>query len=308
MKKKWLVLTTAAAVVTLSACSNENIATTKAGNITKNELYDSMRTTAGKQALYSLLVQKIAVNSVKDKAAVTKQTDELIATRKQTAGGDAAFKKVLLQNGYDSEEAFKQTIYANYAVLQVVKEHVTPTDEELEKAYESWEPKVTASHILVKDEETAKKVLEELNNGGDWNALAKQYSTDKSNSEKGGSLGSFKPSAMVAEFATAVRDMKEGETSSTPVKTTFGYHIIKMESKPAKTTFDADKEKFKTEYIDDQASDKTTQQNVIEELLKDADIKISDVFLNEALSSLLQKPTANEQSVSQQGTTTESKK
>ncbi|MBI5223275.1 peptidylprolyl isomerase [Candidatus Micrarchaeota archaeon] len=88
---------------------------------------------------------------------------------------------------------------------------------------------VKASHILVKDEATARRVKSELDAGGDFANLAKKYSTCPSK-EKGGDLGFFGKGRMVAEFEKAAFSLEVGKVSA-PVKTKFGYHLIKVTAK-----------------------------------------------------------------------------
>ena len=85
-----------------------------------------------------------------------------------------------------------------------------------------------ARHILVASEDEAKKIIEELNKGGDFAALAKAHSTD-SGAAQGGDLGFFKKGDMVPEFAAAAFALKAGEITTTPVHTQYGWHIIKVE-------------------------------------------------------------------------------
>ena len=86
-----------------------------------------------------------------------------------------------------------------------------------------------ARHILVKTEDEAKAVITEANaEGADFAAIAKEKSTGPSGSN-GGSLGWFKAATMVPAFANAVKAMAKGEISKEPVKTQFGYHVIKLE-------------------------------------------------------------------------------
>jgi len=85
--------------------------------------------------------------------------------------------------------------------------------------------KANASHILVDKQSQALKILEELKAGGNFSDLAKKYSTCPSG-KKGGDLGQFGRGQMVKEFEQATFAMKVGEISQ-PVKTQFGYHIIK---------------------------------------------------------------------------------
>ena len=82
-----------------------------------------------------------------------------------------------------------------------------------------------ASHILVKDKESADKLYERIKKGENFASLAHQYSTCPSK-EKGGDLGWFKEGAMVREFEAQVRRMGVGSISK-PIRTQFGYHIIK---------------------------------------------------------------------------------
>ncbi|MEM2102046.1 MAG: peptidylprolyl isomerase [Candidatus Bathyarchaeia archaeon] len=85
--------------------------------------------------------------------------------------------------------------------------------------------KVHCAHILVKTESEAKKILERLNKGEKFANIAKEVSLCPSG-KKGGDLGTFGRGQMVKEFETAAFKLNKGEISP-PVKTKFGYHIIK---------------------------------------------------------------------------------
>ena len=89
---------------------------------------------------------------------------------------------------------------------------------------------VRARHILVKTEDEAKAVIAELDAGKDFEALAKEKSTDANKSE-GGDLGYFARGRMVKEFEDVAFTLDKGAYTKTPVKTEFGYHIIKVEDK-----------------------------------------------------------------------------
>ncbi len=86
---------------------------------------------------------------------------------------------------------------------------------------------VWARHILVATEDEAKAVLDRLNKGEDWNAIAAEVSTDTANNTNGGDLGWFPRGVMRTEFEDAAFSMKVGEISQ-PVKTDDGYHIIQV--------------------------------------------------------------------------------
>jgi peptidyl-prolyl cis-trans isomerase C len=106
-------------------------------------------------------------------------------------------------------------------------------DAEIKAEYDETVKKLAskefnARHILLKKEEEATAVIKEITGGADFAKVAKEKSTGPSASN-GGSLGWFKAQTMVPAFATAVKAMKKGDVSTTPVKTQFGYHVIKLE-------------------------------------------------------------------------------
>lgn len=87
-----------------------------------------------------------------------------------------------------------------------------------------------ARHILVEDEAKAREVITKLGEGGDFAALAKEYSTGPA-AENGGELGWFAKNEMVPEFAEAAFAIEPGAYSKDPVQTQFGWHVIKVEER-----------------------------------------------------------------------------
>ena len=138
-----------------------------------------------------------------------------------------------------------------YALLdvQAIRERTTLTPQQVQRYYEdnaqqySTPEQVRASHVLLKTEgkkeEDVKKLAEEIaakaKGGADFAALAKQHSEDESNNQKGGDLDFFSKGLMVPEFDQAAFAMQPGQVSD-PVKTSFGYHVIKMVEKRAATS------------------------------------------------------------------------
>ncbi|MEW6108552.1 MAG: peptidylprolyl isomerase [Nitrospirota bacterium] len=107
------------------------------------------------------------------------------------------------------------------------------SDQEVRNFYEEHKGEFTttsqikASHILVKTVDEANKVLERLKKGEKFGDVAKAVSIDKSSAANGGDIGYFSRGQMVPEFEQAASGLKKGEISN-PVKTAFGYHIIKV--------------------------------------------------------------------------------
>jgi foldase protein PrsA len=87
--------------------------------------------------------------------------------------------------------------------------------------------KIKCSHILVKKQSEAISILDRLKKGESFTTLAKELSIDKGSAKKGGDLGLFGRGMMVKPFEEAAFKLNKGEVTHEPVKTEFGYHIIK---------------------------------------------------------------------------------
>jgi peptidyl-prolyl cis-trans isomerase C len=87
--------------------------------------------------------------------------------------------------------------------------------------------KIKCSHILLKKQSEALALLERLKKGESFSNLARQFSIDKGSGKRGGDLGFFGRGAMVRPFEEAAFKLKKGEITQEPVRTQFGYHIIK---------------------------------------------------------------------------------
>ena len=97
-------------------------------------------------------------------------------------------------------------------------------------AYDAPE-EMRARHILVKTEDEAKAILADLAKGGDFAKIAGEKSEDPGSAKQGGDLGWFSAGDMVPEFESAAAALKPGEVTQTPVKSQFGFHVIKLEEK-----------------------------------------------------------------------------
>jgi peptidyl-prolyl cis-trans isomerase C len=150
----------------------------------------------------------------------------------------AEAKKVSDQKEFKSRMAFIRNKLLMETLLQDVGKAAV-TDTEMKKVYEEAvkqagdEQEVRARHILVPTEDEAKAILAEVKKGTDFAELAKQKSKDPGAAAEGGDLGYFTKEQMVPAFSEAAFKLNKGEVSE-PVKTQFGWHIIKVEDKRAK--------------------------------------------------------------------------
>lgn len=130
-------------------------------------------------------------------------------------------------------EIQRKNTYAKVYLEDYVKTHPI-SDAEIQAEYERAKASASsneyhARHILVKSEDEAAKVLAELNKKAKFADLAKKYSLDPGSAKNGGDLNWADPNSFVKEFSDALVALKKGETTKTPVKTQFGYHIIKLD-------------------------------------------------------------------------------
>jgi foldase protein PrsA len=297
--KKWIIsVTLATGVIGLAGCSGDGaenkevVATTKAGDVTKEELYSSMKqkfTPQMEQALQELVYTKV----LSDKYEVSdKEVEEKLNEAKDQLGPQ--FDMFLQQYNLD-EKSFKE-----YLKLQLLQEKaaisdVEVTEKELKEYYEKWKPDIQVRHILVDDEKTAKEVKQKLADGAKFEELAKEYSKDPGSAENGGSLGWVDYAGrqnFVPEFSKALDTLEKGKVSE-PIKTEYGFHIIEITDKKEKKSFDEMKKELEKELKLSKVDPQKIQEAMKREIEK-ADLKIKDEDLKKAFEQVLNPPAAPE--------------
>lgn len=205
--------------------------------ISKDDLYTTLVDQYGDGALDTLIAEKI-VKLESEKKDLTVKDSEIKKELENIKGqydSEEAFNEALASSGSDLDSV-KKNIKTYLLTEKLLKDRVKITDDQIKEYFEAnkesfaQKEQVEASHILVDDEKTAQEVKKKLDAGGDFAELAKEYSTDTSNADSGGKLGYFGKGEMVKEFDDKAFSMKKGEISE-PVKTEFGYHIIKVTGK-----------------------------------------------------------------------------
>ncbi|MDO5026397.1 MAG: peptidylprolyl isomerase [Tissierellia bacterium] len=190
-----------------------------------------------KPSIVNMMVQDKLIENDMEKNNIKindKEVDDALMESVQNFGGQEQFDKTLDDYNMDLEK-FKETLKKDLMYTkhrQWFDENNQVSEDELNQYFEDNKDSLVRrdiSHILVEDEETAKEIKEKLDNGEDFSKLAQEYSTDTASSINGGSLGQVSKGQMVKEFEDAAFALNEGEISD-PVKSQFGFHIIKVNS------------------------------------------------------------------------------
>lgn len=170
-------------------------------------------------------------------AEMTEKVQKELADIKAAFDSEEKYQEALKQAGMTEEgllKDLKPAVISNAVFEETVKD-VTVSDEEIKQDYDSNQSKYTEkpnrinpAHILVPTEEEAKAIIERLNSGEDFAALAKEKGTDGTK-DIGGDLGwiNYDTTQYDRTFMLAAISVPKGEYTKTPIQTTFGYHVIK---------------------------------------------------------------------------------
>lgn len=286
-------------------------------SISADDLYNEIKEKYALSSLIDMIDNSILLKEYpKSDSDAKKYADEqLESIKKYYVDDDGKYdEKSLLSAlrkyyGISSLDGFKEmlklTYYRNKAVDDYAKNSIT--DKQVQKYYdEEYVGDISCKHILIapkttdsmsdaekkKAEEaalkTAKEVIKKLNDGAKFDDLAKEYSDDDSNKDKGGDLGYFNKGDMVTEFETAAYALKLNKYTTTPVKTKFGYHIILKTGAKEKEALDKVKDTIITTLADKAKEDDNTMQiNALVELRKKYGMKIEDSSLSKQYSNYI---------------------
>lgn len=245
---------------------SETVATVDKEKITQEQLNEELNKQYGASVLSMMISNKVVdLEADKEKVKVTdKEIQAELDKMVEQYGGQDTFNTLLAQKGL-TEDVFKEQIEQNLKVTKILEPSIEITDDEIKTYFEDNKEsldtpeQVEASHILVEDEETAKEVKKKLDEGGDFAELAKEYSTDTQTKESGGELGYFSSGQMVEEFDKAAFAMDVDEISD-PVKTDYGYHIIKVTGKQEakEATLEESKDQIKETLLDQKVQEQAS--------------------------------------------------
>lgn len=282
-----LVAVAGIALATAGCSSNKTVVSYKGGKITQQQYYDNMKKSqAGQSALANMLIER-TLQSQYGKKVSQKKIDKQYNQAKKQYGSQ--FSAVLQQNGMTASQ-FKNSIKIQLLSEAALKDTHKISKKQEQKAWAKYQPKVKVQHILVAKKETAQDIINQLNKGGDFKKLAAKYSTDTATKNKAGKLPAFdsSDSTLDATFKKAAFKLKTGQVTPQPVKTQYGYHVIKMISHPAKGKFADHKKEIDNQIYAKMMRNQATMQKVIADVLKKSDVSIKDNDLKNVLAAYMQ--------------------
>ncbi len=322
MKNKVLVLSCCLLMLVTTACGKsipktkngeEIVASINGKDFTADELYLELKENYGYNYLLNMIDFSIADQEIETTDEIKEYAQQVVDTYVEYAKSmNVELKDLVAQmtgfSNIETEEDFLDFVIKDRKLTLAVQKKLGDkvTDKEIEEYYkENYSERLTVRHILIEIEEsdkdgknalkTANEVIDKLKKADKdklddtFVDLAKEYSDDGTYNT-GGLIENFMSSTVVSEFWDASNKLKDGEYTTTPVKTTYGYHVILRKSKSDKPSLEDSKEEIKEAIVSKKMDDQVTRLNVMNDLRKDYKLSIKDSDIeksyNEYLDSL----------------------
>lgn len=244
---------------------------------TAEDLYTELNKQGGYNVLTTLVDDFIINKEIENKDDAKKYAESIIAQyEEQYKNSSISFKDLLTSNGYESVDAFKEVVMNSYLREQVAKKYIKEsiTDEELKNYYEKHvSDELSVKHILIKPDvadnatsdekkkaegaalDQAKEIIKKLDNGEDFEKLAKEFSKDTGSASNGGVINNVVKDKYITEFWDAANKLEVGKYTTEPVKSKFGYHIIYKVSHTPKKSFEEMKDSLYDNVVSAKISD-----------------------------------------------------
>lgn len=293
---------------------NNTVVKTDEGKITADQLYESLRDKYG----ISILVDMIDHQLFDEKYETDETEEETINAqieqmKSQYNNDEEAFQAAITQYlGVEDEDELRDMLSLEYKRNLAIEDYVknSVTDDEIEKYYnDEVIGDIKVRHILIKPETTddmsteeqteaeekakkeAEDLIKKLDDGADFEELAKEYSDDTGSASDGGLIDYFnKDDNMDEAFLNASIDLEEGKYTEEPVQSSFGYHIILKLDQKKKPKLN----KVKNDIIETLAEEKLNEDaalryNALIEIREEAGIKFNDDSLKKDYDELMQQ-------------------
>lgn len=313
MKKLTKLFILPLAILTLAGCGKvavlengqEAVATTDEGNISAEDLYEKLKTTYGKSVLTDLIDNVILDAKYEETDEENEYIEKQIDSLKENATqSNVTYEYLINYYGFENNEEVEKYFRLTYRRQTAVEDYLSKniTDKEIENYYKnSIYGDIKVKHILIEADildgmtteeqeealskalKTAKDVIKKLKNGEDFDKLAKEYSDDTSTSSKGGDLGWINTDEMEDAFEEKAFALEKEKYTTTPVQTSYGYHIIyKTDEKDKPKLKDVKEEIISTLVKEKLSADATLYYTTLEDIREKSGLKIEDSKLKSA--------------------------
>ena len=315
-KKKLLIGLISLGVLATTGCGKipklengeEVIASLDGKNFTANDLYNELKKQGGSSVLVNMIDTFIANQEITDSKEAEEYATSLIKRYKFSYEQNGAdFEAALISNGYANEEEFKNVIAIDYKKSEIAKKYIKEaiTEDELKDYYDNHiSDELSVKHILIAPEvsdgatdeektnaenaalEKAKNLIEQLNNGADFETLAKENSDDDATKDNGGVINNVVKEGYVTEFWNAAYALENGKYTTEPVKTQYGYHIIYKVSHTEKKSLDEMKDTLYNKIVSEKISnDSSLEQKTWVKIREKYNLTINDSTIDSTYKS-----------------------
>jgi foldase protein PrsA len=315
-KKKLLIGLISLGVLATTGCGKipklengeEVVASLDGKNFTANDLYNELKKQGGSSVLVNMIDTFITNQEITDSKEAEEYAASLIKQYKLSYKQNGAdFEAALISNGYANEDEFKKVIATDYKKSEIAKKYIKAdiTDDELKDYYDNHiSDELSVKHILIAPEvsdnatdeektnaenaalEKAKNLIEQLNNGADFDTLAKENSSDDATKNNGGVINNVVKEGYVTEFWNAAYALENGKYTTEPVKTQYGYHIIYKVSHTEKKSLDEMKDTLYNKIVSEKISnDSSLEQKTWVKIREKYNLAINDSTIDSTYKS-----------------------
>lgn len=315
-KKKLLIGLISLGVLATTGCGKipklengeEVVASLDGKNFTANDLYNELKKQGGSSVLLNMIDTFITNQEITDSKEAKEYAASLIKQYKLSYEQNGAdFEAALISNGYANEDEFKEVIATDYKKSEIAKKYIKAdiTNDELKDYYDNHiSDELSVKHILIAPEvsddatdeektnaenaalEKAKNLIEQLNNGADFDTLAKENSSDDATKDNGGVINNVVKEGYVTEFWNAAYALENGKYTTEPVKTQYGYHIIYKVSHTEKKSLDEMKDTLYNKIVSEKISnDSSLEQKTWVKIREKYNLAINDSTIDSTYKS-----------------------
>ncbi len=292
----------------------EVVASVDGKDFTANDLYEELKDQGGSTVLVNMIDTFIVNKEIEtDDDAETYADSQYESYQSSYESNGQNFEDVLTSAGYKDADDFKDALIVEYKKQKITENYVKAnlTDAEIQSYYDdNIFGDIEGAHILISPEtdddmtdeeieeaeEKAKKeaedIIKKLDDGEDFEDLAKEYSDDEGTASNGGKL-TITYGEVVDEFWDAASKLEDGKYTEEPVKSDYGYHIIYRESQKDKPKLNEVEDDVIDKLVDQKLEEDTTlQTEALVDLREKYNFKINDSDINKSYNNSIKEALA----------------